>query len=156
MVDPPHPFNHKAPEGKRYLFFSLFCCIFYAFKKKIPSYPKHTFDVQESSSDDVTEISSRLSTVQIDNKVSSALKLPPLFSLTPNSTAKTGNFYKRQAQLHTNVSENLPLEQTASSSQVNTPQTGYIWFFSSFTCLSDKEWNGSVHSIGKEKVVCFA
>ncbi|KAL7613354.1 AUGMIN subunit 6 [Lactuca sativa] len=88
-----------------------------------PVQPQSTGRKTESSSDDVTEISSRLSTVQIDNKVSSALKLPPLFSLTPNSTAKTGNFYKRQAQLHTNVSENLPLEQTASNSQVNTPQT---------------------------------
>ncbi|CAH1437750.1 unnamed protein product [Lactuca virosa] len=88
-----------------------------------PVQPQSTGRKTESSSDDVTEISSRLSTVQIDNKVSSALKLPPLFSLTPNSTAKTGNFYKRQAQLHTNVSGHLPLEQTASNSQVNTPQT---------------------------------
>lgn len=90
-----------------------------------PVQPQSTGRKTESSSDDVTDISSRLSTVQIDNKVSSspaALKLPPLFSLTPNSTAKTGNFYKRQAQAHTNVSENLPLEQTVSNSQVNTPQ----------------------------------
>ncbi|KAL6565884.1 hypothetical protein OROHE_004939 [Orobanche hederae] len=75
--------------------------------------PQSTRRKTESSSDD---ISSRLSTVQIDNKVSSALKLPPLFSLAPNLTAKSGNFYKR----HTNVSENLPLEQ---NSQVNTPPT---------------------------------
>lgn len=77
------------------------------------------------------DVTSRLSTVHID-KVSSSpatLKLPPLFSLTPNSTARSGNFYKRQAQVHTNVvSENLPHEQTESNNQVNTPQTGQIWF----------------------------
>lgn len=91
-----------------------------------PVQPQSTGRKTESSSDDATDISSRLSTVQIDNKVSSspaALKLPPLFSLTPNSTAKTANFHKRQAQIHGNVSENLPLEQTVSNIQVNTPQT---------------------------------
>ncbi|GJX69168.1 augmin subunit 6 [Tanacetum coccineum] len=66
----------------------------------------------ESSSDEVTDVTSRLSSVQID-KVSSnpaALKLPPLFSLTPNSAAK---IYKKQAQVNNNqmdnVSENLLL-----------------------------------------------
>ncbi|KAL6587631.1 hypothetical protein OROMI_000609 [Orobanche minor] len=78
-----------------------------------PVQPQSTRRKAESSSDD---ISSRLSTVQIDNKVSSALKLPPLFSLAPNSTSKSGNFYKR----HMNASENLPLGQ---NSKVNTQQT---------------------------------
>ncbi|KAL4577136.1 hypothetical protein LXL04_013239 [Taraxacum kok-saghyz] len=88
-----------------------------------PVQPQSTGRKTESSSDDVSDVSSRLSNVQIDNKASSALKLPPLFSLTPNSTAKTGNFYKRQAQIHTNVSENMPMEQSVSNSQVNTQQT---------------------------------
>lgn len=95
--------------------------------------------VQESSSDEVSDVSSRLSSVHIDKASSSpaALKLPPLFSLTPNSTAKSGNFYKRQTQAHTNhlenASEKLPHEQTVSNNQVNTPQTGYIRFLLSLT-----------------------
>ncbi|KAJ9540333.1 hypothetical protein OSB04_026839 [Centaurea solstitialis] len=94
-----------------------------------PVQAQSTGRTMESSSDEVTDVTSRLSTTHIDKVSSSstALKLPPLFSLTPNSTTKSGNFYKRQAQLHANplenVSENLPLEQTVSNSQVNTPQT---------------------------------
>lgn len=91
-----------------------------------PIQAQSTGRTMESSSDEVMDVTSRLSTVHID-KVSSSpatLKLPPLFSLTPNSTARSGNFYKRQAQVHTNVvSENLPHEQTVSNNQVNTPQT---------------------------------
>ncbi|GKA59522.1 augmin subunit 6 [Tanacetum coccineum] len=66
-----------------------------------------------SSSDVVTDVTSRLSSVHIDKVSSSpaALKLPPLFSLRPNSAAKSGNFYKKQAQVNNNqmdnVSENL-------------------------------------------------
>ncbi|GJR98430.1 augmin subunit 6, partial [Tanacetum coccineum] len=56
---------------------------------------------QESSSDEVTDVTSRLSSVQID-KVA-ALKLQPLFSLTPNSAA---NFYKKQAQVNNNQMDN--------------------------------------------------
>lgn len=95
---------------------------------------KCTFDVQESSSDEVMDVTSRLSSTHIDKVSSSpaALKLPPLFSLTPNSTSKSGNFYKRQTQVHTNhsenVSEKLPHEPTASTSQVYTPQTGNLRF----------------------------
>ncbi|XP_024980266.1 AUGMIN subunit 6 isoform X2 [Cynara cardunculus var. scolymus] len=94
-----------------------------------PVQAQSTGRTMESSSDEVADVTSRLSTTHIDKVSSSstALKLPPLFSLTPNSTAKSGNFYRRQTQSHTNhlenVSENLPLEQTVSNSQVNTPQT---------------------------------
>ncbi|KAI3793896.1 hypothetical protein L1987_36519 [Smallanthus sonchifolius] len=86
----------------------------------------------ESSSSEVTDVTSRLSSVHMDKVSSSpaALKLPPLFSLTPNSTVKSGNFYKKQTQVHTvssnhleNVYEKLPHEQTVSSNQVNTPET---------------------------------
>ncbi|XP_010029045.2 AUGMIN subunit 6 [Eucalyptus grandis] len=51
----------------------------------------------ESSADDINEISSKMSSVQLD-KVSAApaLKLPQLFTLTPNSSGKAGNFQKRQ------------------------------------------------------------
>nr|XP_043634178.1 AUGMIN subunit 6 [Erigeron canadensis] len=91
-----------------------------------PVQAQSTGRAMESSSDEITDVTSRLSSVHID-KVSSnpaALKLPPLFSLTPNSTAKSGNFHKRQTQVHANqVSENLPQEQTVLNSQVNTSQT---------------------------------
>ncbi|XP_071734961.1 AUGMIN subunit 6 [Rutidosis leptorrhynchoides] len=91
-----------------------------------PIQAQSTGRTMESSSDEIMDVTSRLSTTHID-KVSSSpatLKLPPLFSLTPNSTAKSGNFYKRQAQVHTNiVTENASHEQTVSNSQVNTPHT---------------------------------
>ncbi|KAI3775647.1 hypothetical protein L1987_45395 [Smallanthus sonchifolius] len=93
-----------------------------------PVQAQSTGRTMESSSDEVTDVTSRLSLVHID-KVSStpaALKLPPLFSLT-NSTAKSGNFYKRQTPTHTNhlenVSEKLPHELAVSNNQVNIPQT---------------------------------
>ncbi|KAM0068350.1 putative HAUS augmin-like complex subunit 6 [Helianthus debilis subsp. tardiflorus] len=94
-----------------------------------PVQAQSTGRTMESSSDEVTDVTSRLSSVHIDKVSSStaALKLPPLFSLTPNSAAKSGNFYKRQTQSHNNhlenVSEKLPHEQTVSNNQVNTPQT---------------------------------
>ncbi|XP_022740767.1 AUGMIN subunit 6-like [Durio zibethinus] len=53
----------------------------------------------ESGSVDVGDITSKLSTVQLD-KISAtppALKLPQLFSLTPNSSGKGGNMQKRHA-----------------------------------------------------------
>ncbi|GJX68729.1 augmin subunit 6, partial [Tanacetum coccineum] len=82
-----------------------------------------------SSSDVVTDVTSRLSSVHIDKVSSSpaALKLPPLFSLRPNSAAKSGNFYKKQAQVNNNqmdnVSENLLHEQTVPNSHAVTSQT---------------------------------
>nr|GEZ13573.1 augmin subunit 6 [Tanacetum cinerariifolium] len=94
-----------------------------------PVQPQSTGRTMESSSDEVTDVTSRLSSVHIDKVSSSpaALKLPPLFSLTPNSAAKSGNFYKKQAQVNNNqmdnVSENLPHEQTVPNSHAVTPQT---------------------------------
>ncbi|PWA58737.1 hypothetical protein CTI12_AA397980 [Artemisia annua] len=94
-----------------------------------PVQPQSTGRTMESSSDEVTDVTSRLSSVHIDKVSSSpaALKLPPLFSLTPNSAAKSGNFYKKQAQVNNNqvdnVSENLLHEQTIPNSHVVTPQT---------------------------------
>ncbi|KAK1440929.1 hypothetical protein QVD17_06763 [Tagetes erecta] len=94
-----------------------------------PVQAQSTGRTMESSSDEVSDVTSRLSSVHIDKASSgpAALKLPPLFSLTPNSTAKSGNFYKRQTQAHTNhlenASEKLPHEQTVSNNQVNALQT---------------------------------
>ncbi|GJZ20820.1 augmin subunit 6 [Tanacetum coccineum] len=82
-----------------------------------------------SSSDVVTDVTSRLSSVHIDKVSSSpaALKLPPLFSLRPNWLQKSGNFYKKQAQVNNNqmdnVSENLLHEQTVPNSHAVTSQT---------------------------------
>ncbi|GKC37562.1 augmin subunit 6 [Tanacetum coccineum] len=92
--------------------------------------PQSTGRTMECSSDEVTEVTSKLSSVHID-KVSpgpAALKLPPLFSLTPNSAAKSGNFYKKHAQVNNNqmednVSENLLREQTVPNSPAVTSQT---------------------------------
>ncbi|TYG52636.1 hypothetical protein ES288_D09G043900v1 [Gossypium darwinii] len=51
----------------------------------------------ESSSDDVGDITSKMSTVQLEKISASppALKLPQLFSLTPNSSGKGGAMQKR-------------------------------------------------------------
>ncbi|KAK1410060.1 hypothetical protein QVD17_36593 [Tagetes erecta] len=94
-----------------------------------PVQAQSTGRTMESSSGEVTDVTSRLSSVHIDKVSSSnaALRLPPLFSLTPNSTAKSGNYYKKQTQVHTknleNVYEKLPHEQPVSSNQINTPET---------------------------------
>ncbi|KAL1824672.1 hypothetical protein ACET3Z_011450 [Daucus carota] len=60
----------------------------------------------ESSSDEVLEMTSRLSTFQIEKNSASppTLKLPPLFSSTPNS-GKGGNMQKRDIIPQTNQSE---------------------------------------------------
>ncbi|XVF13963.1 hypothetical protein REPUB_Repub09cG0015100 [Reevesia pubescens] len=63
----------------------------------------------ESSSDEVGEITSKMSTVQLDKiSASPSLKLPQLFSLTPNSSGKGGNMQKRHTLApQTNQSETL-------------------------------------------------
>ncbi|XP_065878199.1 AUGMIN subunit 6 [Euphorbia lathyris] len=83
----------------------------------------------ESSSDDATEVTSKMSSMQLDKVSASppALKLPQLFSLTPNSSGKGGNVQKRQTLPQTNQMENISgrnsLDQPLSSSRVdNTPQ----------------------------------
>lgn len=81
----------------------------------------------ESSTDEIAEVTSRLSTVQIEKISASppALKLPPLFSLTPNSSGKSGNVQKRQTLAQTsqieNVSEKKSLDQPQSNSQMDNP-----------------------------------
>lgn len=81
----------------------------------------------ENSMDDVTEMTSRLSTVQLEKVSASspALKLPPLFSLTPNSSGKGGNVQKRQTSVQTNqpenVSENKPLDRSVSNGHMDNP-----------------------------------
>ncbi|XWS30455.1 hypothetical protein CRYUN_Cryun24cG0119200 [Craigia yunnanensis] len=62
-----------------------------------PIQPQRSGRTLESSSDDVGDITSKMSTIQLE-KISPSppvLKLPQLFSLTPNSSGKGGNMQKR-------------------------------------------------------------
>ncbi|KAK8619070.1 hypothetical protein V6N13_133037 [Hibiscus sabdariffa] len=75
----------------------------------------------ESSSDDVGDITPKMSMVQLDKISASpaALKLPQLFSLSPNSSGKGGNMQKR----HTLASQNNRIEALSESSSVDQPLT---------------------------------
>ncbi|KAL7190271.1 hypothetical protein ACSBR2_022533 [Camellia fascicularis] len=80
----------------------------------------------ESSNDEIADVTLRLSTVQLE-KVSaspSALKLPPLFSVTPNSLGKGGNMQKRQTLAQTsqieNMSERKSVDQLLSNNCIDT------------------------------------
>ncbi|KAG5534770.1 hypothetical protein RHGRI_022769 [Rhododendron griersonianum] len=87
---------------------------------KIPS-----LIVQESSNNEAADVALRLSTVQLDKMSASppALKLPPLFSVTPNSSGKVGNVQKRHTLAQTyqteNVSERKSVEQARSINHVH-------------------------------------
>ncbi|KAJ6302134.1 hypothetical protein OIU77_016264 [Salix suchowensis] len=82
----------------------------------------------ETSSDNVAEVTSKISTVQL-YKVSAsppALKLPQLFSLTPNSSGKGANLQKRQMlasqtiQME-NLSERNSLDKPLSNNRLDNP-----------------------------------
>ncbi|KAL3526144.1 hypothetical protein ACH5RR_014516 [Cinchona calisaya] len=80
----------------------------------------------ENSADEIAEMTSRLSTVQLEKVSASppALKLPPLFSLTPNSSGKGGNTQKRQIQAQTyqtdNMSEKRSVDQPLSNNHTGS------------------------------------
>ncbi|KAL0014484.1 hypothetical protein SO802_001553 [Lithocarpus litseifolius] len=81
----------------------------------------------ESSSDDVAEVTSKMSTVQLDKVSASppALKLPQLFSLTPKSSGKGGNMLKRQTSVPQanqieSYSERKSLDQPLASNQIES------------------------------------
>ncbi|XP_042495966.1 AUGMIN subunit 6-like isoform X2 [Macadamia integrifolia] len=86
----------------------------------------------ENGIDEVAEMTSKLSSVHLDkvSPSSPALKLPHLFSLTPNSSVKGGNIQKRQALVSQasqveNFSEGKSLEQPPSKNHVdNLSQDG--------------------------------
>ncbi|XP_073294062.1 AUGMIN subunit 6-like [Primulina huaijiensis] len=80
----------------------------------------------EKDSDEVAEITSRLSSVQLESVSASppTLKLPQLFSLTPNSSGKGGNTQKRtttQINPIETMTDKKPLEQPPSISHVDNP-----------------------------------
>lgn len=99
--------------------------------------------MQESSPDDVAEVTSKISTVHLD-KVSASpptLKLPQLFTLTPNSSGKGGNIQKRSTSApQANQAENLPerksLEQPLSNNPIDNLSQGFLllpWSSNIFT-----------------------
>ncbi|KAH1080675.1 hypothetical protein J1N35_020436 [Gossypium stocksii] len=73
----------------------------------------------ESSSDDVGDIISKMSAVQLEKNSSSppALKLPQLFSLTPNSSGKVGSMQKR----HTLAPQTNQIDSSSESSSMEQP-----------------------------------
>ncbi|KAE8665685.1 serine/threonine protein phosphatase 2A 57 kDa regulatory subunit B' theta isoform [Hibiscus syriacus] len=80
----------------------------------------------ESSSDDVGDITSKMSAVQLEKNSASppALKLPHLFSLTPNSSGKGGSIQKRhtlppQTNQVDTLSENSSMEQPLSNDRLD-------------------------------------
>ncbi|CAI9758542.1 unnamed protein product [Fraxinus pennsylvanica] len=81
----------------------------------------------ESGTDDFADITSRLSSLQLEKASASppALKLPPLFSSAPNSSGKSGNMQKRQniPQINQveNISDKKSVEQPLSKSDVDNP-----------------------------------
>ncbi|CAI9752598.1 unnamed protein product [Fraxinus pennsylvanica] len=84
--------------------------------------------ILESGIDDFAKMTSRLSSLQLEKASASppALKLPPLFSSTPNSSGKSGNTQKRQTIPQSNQVENISdkksVEQPLSKSSTdNSP-----------------------------------
>ncbi|KAH1047838.1 hypothetical protein J1N35_038622 [Gossypium stocksii] len=73
----------------------------------------------ESSSDDVGDITPKMSKVQLDkiSPSSPALKLPQLFSLSPNSLVKGGNMQKQ----HTLAPQTNQIETLSESSFLDQP-----------------------------------
>ena len=79
--------------------------------------------IQDSSTDDVGEVTSRLSNVQLD-KISVSpptLKLPQLFSLTPSS-GKAGNMQRR----HVNAPQTSQTENQSDSKSLDPPSSNQV------------------------------
>ncbi|KAJ8750343.1 hypothetical protein K2173_014258 [Erythroxylum novogranatense] len=89
----------------------------------------------ESSSDDVADLTSKMSVVQLDKISASppALKLPQLFSLTPNSSGKSGNVQRRQVSSEVNKMENMSekdsLDQPFSNNRLSSPLQDSDYFY---------------------------
>ncbi|KAL2943158.1 AUGMIN subunit 6 [Bienertia sinuspersici] len=74
--------------------------------------------------DDITDVTSKMSNVHLEKvAASSTLKLPPLFSLTPNSTGKGGSMQKSLVS-PVNHGDNLPerksIDSALSSNRMDT------------------------------------
>ncbi|VFQ61608.1 unnamed protein product [Cuscuta campestris] len=89
----------------------------------------------ENSIDEVADMNSRLSAIQLENASAtpSALKLLPLFSLTPSSSGKGGNKQKRQILAPTkhaeSISGKLFMDQPLLNNHMDNPsQDDDIYF----------------------------
>ncbi|XP_020107127.1 AUGMIN subunit 6 [Ananas comosus] len=79
----------------------------------------------ENSSDELAEVTTRLSSIQIDKAASSpALKLPHLFSLTPNSLGKGTHTPKRTAMATQCDQEKMHTGKSLSQPSVNDHISG--------------------------------
>ncbi|KAL7100582.1 hypothetical protein ACP275_08G005900 [Erythranthe tilingii] len=76
-------------------------------RSNMPNQTESSGKKLENASDEVVELASRLSSVQLEKMSASppTLKLPPLFSSTPSSSGKSGNVQKRQVVAQTNSME---------------------------------------------------
>lgn len=116
--------------------------------------------LQESGSDDVAELTSKLSSVQVDkvSASSSTLKLPQLFNLTPNSSGKTGNVHKRQTLTSQTsqtdgLSERNSLDQSPSSNGLENLTQGLLYFLCTICyllCIYTHCLGSSYHKLNKK------
>ncbi|KAJ8767959.1 hypothetical protein K2173_020899 [Erythroxylum novogranatense] len=86
-----------------------------------PTQAQSSGRTMESSSDDVADVTLKMSAVQFD-KVSASphtLKLPQLFCLTPNSSGKSGNVQRRQTSSEINKVENLSRRRSLDQAFAN-------------------------------------
>ncbi|XP_055804679.1 AUGMIN subunit 6-like isoform X1 [Solanum dulcamara] len=90
---------------------------------------QHSSRTSENSTDDIAEMTSKMSSMHFEKASASspALKLPPLFSLTPNSSGKSGNMQKRQVSAQASQTENMhektsPDLQISNNSMDKSPQ----------------------------------
>lgn len=93
----------------------------------LPMQAQSSGRMTDGGGDDVSELTSKMSNVQLENVTASpTLKLPPLFSLTPNSTGKGSNLQKKssiasQANHVENQSEQKSLDNPSSSNATDNP-----------------------------------
>lgn len=85
---------------------------------------------QESGTDEIGDASSKLSGVDKVSASPPALRLPQLFTLTPNSSGKGGNMQKRytsvpQINQVENVAERKSLDQPLTNNRVDNLHQGF-------------------------------
>ncbi|MCD7467014.1 AUGMIN subunit 6 [Datura stramonium] len=82
-----------------------------------------TSRTSENNTDEVAEMTSNMSSMHFEKASAStpALKLPPLFSLTPNSSGKGGNMQKRQVSAQPNQIENMHEKKSTDLPISNNP-----------------------------------
>lgn len=88
-------------------------------QSNLPVEAQSSWKATVGRNDDITEVSSKLSHVHLEKVVSSpTLKLPPLFSLTPNSSGKGGNIQKTLSS-PVNHADNLSERKTIDNALLN-------------------------------------